>query len=173
MTEHEEHEEDSTGVSEEIEGGKFLSFQLLGEEYALNAMKVREILGIIGITPVPQTPDFVKGVVNLRGKVIPVIDLRIRLGLPEASYTEETCIIVVEVRGVHMGIIIDTVLEVLDIESNEIDPPPSFGVKVDTDYIYGMGMIGDKAKILLDIDKVLTDDELVVVGSIKGAVGNN
>lgn len=150
-----------------IAGGKFLSFRLFEEDYALDALRVVEIVGIIDITPVPQTPDFVKGVINLRGKVIPVVDLRIRFNMPEENYTDETCIIVVEVGELQMGVIIDTVLEVLDIDSSDIEPPPSFGVEVNTDYIYGMGKIGGKAKILLNIDKVLTSEELVAVGGIQ------
>ncbi|MDH4226786.1 MAG: chemotaxis protein CheW [Deltaproteobacteria bacterium] len=160
------------GRSEQISGGKFLSFQLFGEEYAVEVLRVREIIGIIDITPVPQTPDFVKGVINLRGKVIPVIDLRLRFGLKETSYTEETCIIVVDVKNVLMGVIIDTVLEVLDIKSDDIDPAPSFGVKVRTDYIYGMCKTGKKAKILLDIERVLSAEELHMVEELSGSAGN-
>ena len=171
---NEELRQESGGAKtrEHITGGKFLSFQLFGEEYAVEVLKVREIIGIIDITPVPQTPQFVKGVINLRGKVIPVIDLRLRFGLPETSYTEETCIIVVEVRGVLMGVVIDTVLEVLDIKSDDIDPAPSFGVKVRTDYIYGMCKTGKKAKILLEIDKVLSSEEMGMVESLQGSAGN-
>lgn len=159
-------EENSENVSS-IDGGKFLSFRLFKEDYALDALRVVEIVGIVDITPVPQTPDFVKGVINLRGKVIPVVDLRIRFNMPEESYTDETCIIVVEVGELQMGVIIDTVLEVLDIESGDIEPPPSFGVEVNTDYIYGMGKIDGKAKILLNIDKVLTSEELVTVEGLQ------
>ncbi len=132
-------------------------------------LSVREIIGIIDITSVPQTPHYVKGVVNLRGKVIPVIDLRLRFALPEVEYNDETCIVVVEVRDVLMGIIIDTVLEVLDIRGEDVDPPPSFGTKLNTDYILGMGKVGDKVKILLDINKVLTSDELVMVEGLQSS----
>lgn len=146
-----------------IEGGKFLSFRLSGEEYGLDVLKVREIIGLADITGIPQTPGYVKGVINLRGKVIPVIDLRLRFGLPEDTYNEETCIIVVDVSGILMGIIIDTVLEVLDIKSGEIEATPSFGTKLNTDYILGMGKVGKKVKILLDIDEVLTSEELILI----------
>ena len=150
-----------------IEGGKFLSFRLADEEYGVDVLKVREIIGLTDITSVPQTPGYVKGVINLRGKVIPVIDLRLRFGLQEDKYNEETCIIVVDVNGVLMGIIIDTVLEVLDIKSGEIEPTPSFGTKLNTDYILGMGKVGKKVKILLHIDEVLTSEELVMIGNIQ------
>lgn len=165
--------EEIGGKRDLIMGGKFLSFQLFGEEYAVEVLKVREIIGIIDITPVPQTPAYVKGVINLRGKVIPVIDLRLRFGLPETSYTEETCIIVVEVSGVLMGTIIDTVLEVLDIKSDDIEAAPSFGVKVKTDYIYGMSKAGKKAKILLNIDKVLSSEELSMVEGLQQGQTSN
>ena len=141
-------------------GGKFLTFLLGGEEYAVEAMKVIEIIGIQDITTVPQTPDFVKGVINLRGKVIPVIDLRVRLGLAELSYTDETCIIVVDAGGVLMGTVVDTVVEVVDFTEDEVEEAPSFGVKVNTDYILGMGKTENKTKVLIDIDRVLTGEEL-------------
>lgn len=153
--------------TEAIEGGKFLTFLLKEEEYGIEILRVREIMGLIDITPVPQTPSYVKGVINLRGKVFPVIDLRTKFDMPEAEYTEETCIVVVDLNNFQMGIIIDTVLEVLDIKSESIEPAPSFGAKVDTDYIYGMGKIDDKVKILLDITKVLTTEELVSVSAMQ------
>lgn len=153
--------------TEAIDGGKFLTFLLKEEEYGIEILRVREIMGLIDITPVPQTPSYVKGVINLRGKVFPVIDLRTKFEMPSADYTEETCIVVVDLDNFQMGIIIDTVLEVLDIKSEAIEPAPSFGAKVDTDYIYGMGKIDDKVKILLDITKVLTTEELVSVSAMQ------
>lgn len=143
--------------------GKYLTFVLCSEEYGLEILKVREIIGLLDITPVPQTPDFVKGVINLRGKVIPVVDLRLKFGMPPAEYTKETCIIVVDVDSLLMGIIVDTVSEVVEIKENEIEPPPSFGHKVDVKFILGMGKIKGKVKILLQIDKVLSSEELSIV----------
>ncbi|MCP4590017.1 MAG: purine-binding chemotaxis protein CheW [bacterium] len=143
-------------------GGKYLTFLLDGEEHGLEILKVREIIGIMDITRVPQTPDFVEGVVNLRGKVIPVVDLRSKFGLERAEYNEETCIIVVDV-GMLMGIIVDTVQEVHDIPASDIEPPPQLGAAVDTAFILGMGKVKDAVKILLDIDKVLTSAELVAL----------
>ena len=141
-------------------GGKYLTFLLADEEYGLDILQVREIIGIMDITKVPQTTNFVEGVINLRGKVIPVIDLRAKFGLPRAEHTEETCIIVVDV-GTMMGILVDTVREVHDIAADNVEPPPDLGAVVNTDFILGMGKVGEEVKILLDIDKVLTTDKLV------------
>lgn len=146
-------------------GGKYLTFMLDDEEYGIEILKVREIIGIMDITKVPQTPDFVEGVINLRGKVIPVIDLRSKFGLDRTEYNDQTCIIVVDV-GMMMGIIVDTVQEVHDIPSNSIEPPPRLGGCVDTSFILGMGKVKDDVKILLDIDKVLTTEDLVALQEV-------
>ncbi len=147
--------------------GKYLTFVLADEEYGLGILKVREIIGYMNITAVPQTPDYVKGVINLRGQVIPVIDLRTNFGMELTEPTEETCIIVVEIsrgdRNVSTGIVVDRVSEVLDISGEDIEDPPSFGEAVDTEFILGMGKIGDSVKILLDIDKVLGSADLTAV----------
>ncbi|MBK9129363.1 MAG: purine-binding chemotaxis protein CheW [Phycisphaerales bacterium] len=143
-------------------GGKYLTFCLAGEEYGVEILKVREIIGIMDITAIPQVPSEVKGVINLRGKVIPVIDLRLKFGLDPAEYTEQTCIVVVDV-GSLVGVIVDTVQEVLDIPSAQIDPPPPLGAAVDTSFVLGMGKVKDDVKILLDIDKVLGAAELTAL----------
>ena len=144
--------------------GKYLTFALGPEEYGLEILKVREIIGYMDITAVPQTPDDVKGVINLRGQVIPVIDLRTKFGMAIAETTDQTCIIVVEIsqdgRKFNTGIVVDHVQEVLDIAGDDIEDAPQFGSNVETDFILGMGKIGDTVKILLDIDKVLASDEL-------------
>lgn len=150
---------ETTGTIGDL-GGKYLTFLLDNEEYGLEILKVREIINIMDITGVPQTSDFLEGVINLRGKVIPVVDLRSKFGLPRTEHNELTCIIVVEV-GTMMGIIVDTVQEVHDISSSDIEPPPQLGGTVDTSFILGMGKVKEDVKILLDIDKVLTSDELV------------
>jgi purine-binding chemotaxis protein CheW len=146
--------------------GKYLTFSLAGEEYGIGILKVREIIGMMIITPVPQTPEFVKGVINLRGKVIPVIDLRLRFSLEATTYTERTCIIVVEIDGdsgsVPMGIVVDAVSEVLNIREADIENTPTFGVKLNTDFILGMAKTGGGVKILLDIDKVLGAFQLTI-----------
>lgn len=154
--------EAADGLSE-----KYLTFLLNDEEYGVEILKVREIIGIMDITRVPQTSEFVQGVINLRGKVIPVVDLRTKFRLPRAEYGEQTCIIVVDV-GMLVGIIVDTVQEVHDIASAQIEPPPSLGGTVDTSFILGMGKVQDDVKILLDIDKVLTSEELVEVRQAAG-----
>ena len=135
--------------------GKYLTFVLAEESYGLEILKVREIIGLMSITAVPRTPEFVKGVINLRGKVIPVVDLRLKFGLTEAQHTDETCIIVVDVASVEMGIVVDKVSEVLNIQGQDIEDAPSFGTEVNTDFILGMGKANGKVTILLDIAKVL------------------
>ncbi len=142
-------------------GGKYLTFNLAEEEYGLEILTVREIIGIMDITRVPQTANFMQGVINLRGKIIPVIDLRAKFGLSRATYNDQTCIIVVDV-GIPMGIIVDTVQEVHDIPEANIEPAPELGAGVDTSFILGMGKVNNSVKILLDIRNVLTSDELVI-----------
>lgn len=155
--------DDATEVAADL-GGKYLTFLLANEEYGLEILKVREIIGVMDITQVPQTPDSVEGVINLRGKVIPVIDLRVKFGLPRTEYNDQTCTIVVDV-GMLMGIIVDTVQEVHDIPASDIEPAPKLGGSVNTSFILGMGKVNEDVKILLDIDKVLTSDELVELAS--------
>ncbi|MDR1037776.1 MAG: chemotaxis protein CheW [Deltaproteobacteria bacterium] len=144
--------------------GKYLTFQLAGEGYGIGILKVREIIGMLPVTPVPQTPLFLKGVINLRGQVIPVVDLRLKFGLPEEEYTERTSIIVVEVKGmtanIPIGIVVDTVSEVINIQAHEIEPAPAFGSTIDMNFILGMAKTGDGVKILLNIDLVLSAEEL-------------
>jgi purine-binding chemotaxis protein CheW len=139
--------------------GKYLTFALGPEEYGLEILKVREIIGYMDITAVPQTPHHVKGVINLRGQVIPVIDLRAKFGMETTDVTDQTCIIVAETsqssRKFSTGIVVDHVQEVLDIAGEDIEEAPQFGSSVNTDFILGMGKIGESVKILLDIDKVL------------------
>ncbi len=143
--------------------GKYLTFSLAGEEYGIGILKIREIIGMMPITAVPETPAYVKGVINLRGKVIPVIDLRLRFGMEEIGYTERTCIIVVEIRGaagvLPVGIVVDAVSEVLNIKVEDVEDTPSFGVRLNTEYILGMAKMGKGVKLLLDIDRVLRADD--------------
>lgn len=148
--------------------GKYLTFFLGGEEYGLEILKVREIIGIMDITAVPRTPSFVKGVINLRGKVIPVVDLRAKFNMETAARTEETCIIVVDVGDVEMGVMVDKVSEVLNIAAENIEDAPSFGVDVDTNFILGMGKSNGKVTILLDISRVLTGQDLASLAAASG-----
>lgn len=150
--------------------GKYLTFQLAQEEFGIRVLKVREIMGLQEITAVPQTPAHIKGVINLRGKVVPVIDLRLKFGMPAAEYTQRTCIIVTQVRGeagaVFMGIVVDGVSEVLNLTGPEIEDTPDFGQDVATQYLLGMAKAKGKVKILLDIDKVLSAQDLRNLNSI-------
>ena len=144
--------------------GKYLVFQLGREEFGIRVLQVREIMGVQDITAVPQTAAYVKGVINLRGKVIPVVDLRLKFGLPEVDYTQRTCIIVVQVQGdkgsTLMGIVVDGVAEVLNLAAADIEDTPDFGQRVTTPYLLGMAKIKGKVKILLAIDQVLSIQEM-------------
>ncbi len=147
--------------------GKYLTFTLAEEEYGISILKIKEIIGMMAITTVPQTPGFVKGVINLRGKVIPVVDLRLRFSMDGIDYTERTCIIVVEIEGqsgtVMIGIVVDAVSEVLNIKGEDIEDTPTFGTKLNTEYILGMAKMEGSVKILLDIDRVLSGEEIAVL----------
>lgn len=154
----------STGADNGQEG-MYLTFKLADEEYGVEILKVREIIGYMRITAVPQMPHYMKGVINLRGKVIPVVDLRLKFGLPEAEHTDQTCIIVVDV-GTEVGVVVDTVSEVLDIAGDDIDPPPTFAEGTHTDFILGMGKVGDAVKILLNIHKVLSTADVATIASV-------
>jgi purine-binding chemotaxis protein CheW len=147
--------------------GKYLTFSMADEEYGIGILKVKEIIGIIAITAIPQTPPHVKGVINLRGKVIPVIDLRLKFGLPPMEYTERTCIIVIEIAKdnshVLIGILVDSVSEVLNIKGADIEDTPNFGARLNTAFISGMAKSGGKIKILLDIDQVMSVDEIAAL----------
>jgi purine-binding chemotaxis protein CheW len=150
----------ASGVSPGAEwGGKYLTFAVAKEEYGIGIRKVKEIIGMMAVTGIPQAPSYLKGVINLRGKVIPVVDLRLKFGMEEAAHTEKTCIIVVEAaRGearLPIGVIVDSVSEVLNIKGGDVEPTPDFGVATDTGYILGMAKSGAGVKILLDIDRVL------------------
>ena len=140
-------------------GGKYLTFSLGTEEYGVDIMKVREIIGIMEITAVPHTPEYIKGVINLRGLVIPVLELRLRFGMDSREYDDRTCIIVVDVSGVNgqimTGMLVDSVSEVVNIAENEIEPPPDFGITTEAESILGMGKIKGAVKILLDVDQVV------------------
>jgi purine-binding chemotaxis protein CheW len=150
--------------------GKYLTFKLAEEEYGLEILKVQEIIQMQAVTRVPRTPDYVRGVINLRGKVIPVIDLRKKFGLVTVDDTEKTCIIVVQIRTtdstVVMGIIIDEVKEVLDIKAENIEETPTFDASINTEFILGIGKIGSSVKMLLDIDKVLSMAEVAKIAKV-------
>lgn len=155
----------------EITGGKFLTFLLGCEEYGISIQKIREIIGIMDITNVPRSPAFIKGVINLRGKIIPVMDLRLKFELAEKEYTQRTCIIVVELDFAGMtrlmGIVVDSVSEVVNIPKSDIELPPQYGSLVDTAFLTGMGKVKGKVVLLLDIEQVLNSEEKVQLNEIK------
>ncbi len=152
------------GAQTDARAGKYLTFHLANEEFGIRVLKVREIMGLQEITAVPQTPCHIKGVINLRGKVVPVIDLRLKFGLPAAEYTQRTCIIVTQVQGessaVMMGVVVDGVSEVLNLTGPEIEDTPDFGEEIAGRYLLGMAKVKGKVKILLDIDKVVSTQEI-------------
>jgi len=153
-----------------VKEGKYLTFSLAREEYGIGILKVREIVGMMNITRIPQTPLYVKGVVNLRGKVIPVVDLRLKFGIEAMDYTDRTCIIVVEIVGtskeIPMGVVVDSVSEVINIRQSDIEETPNFGTGIDVDYILGMAKTSGGVKILLDIDRVLSAAEVTVLEQV-------
>ncbi len=148
---------------------KFLGFTLGAGGYGVGILKVKEIIGIMPITAVPRSPDYVKGVINLRGKVIPVMDLRLKFGMEEMPYNERTCIIVMEIETgtgpFAIGVVVDSVSEVLSIGESDMEAAPKFGVAMNTDYIFGMAKTNDTLKILLDIDKVIGDGSFLTTGA--------
>lgn len=141
-------------------GGKFLTFFLDREEYGIEILSVREIIGLLPVTPVPQTPYYVQGVVNLRGQVIPVVDLRLKFDMPGIEATEETCIIVVQTGGAQLGIIVDKVSEVLNIPGGEIVDAPTLGSEIQTDFIMGIGKSEGRVTLLLDIGRIFPAAEI-------------
>jgi purine-binding chemotaxis protein CheW len=151
--------------------GKYLTFNLIDEHYGINVDHILQIIAIPDVTPIPKTPEFVKGVINLRGKIIPVIDLRLKFKLPSQEYNDRTSIVIIKVKvdsnEIYIGIIVDKVLEVLDIHNQDIEKTPEFGVQLDTEYLLGMAKVKNKVVSLLNINKVLTEEELTIVNNKK------
>ncbi len=154
----------------ESHAGLYLTFALAEEMYGLEILAVQEIVQMVSITAVPRTPDFVRGVINLRGKVIPVIELRLKFGMESVEDTSQTCIVVVEVdmkgQAVTLGVVVDQVAEVIDVAADQVEPPPSFGASLDTAFIRGMGKVGQKVIMLLDIRRVLAGEELAMAAQM-------
>lgn len=145
---------------------QFLTFLLGTEQYGVEILKVQEIRGYSAVTPIPNTPMHIKGVINLRGTVVPVVDLRAKFSLMTAEYNKFTVIIVVTVREKVMGLVVDAVSDVLDIGATEMRVAPEFGAQVDTRFISGMATVGDRMTVLLDIERLLSDDEIVALDSL-------
>jgi purine-binding chemotaxis protein CheW len=148
-------------------GGKYLTFFLAGEEYGVEILRVQEIISMMPITRVPRTPPYIRGVINLRGKVIPIMDLREKFGMP-ASTEPEQVMIVVQVGGVQIGVVADKVSEVASIASDDIDPTPDFGAEFHTEFLLGLGKSNGRLRLLLDIERVLSTDEVTAIASIPG-----
>lgn len=147
----------------QVQDGKHLTFALGKENYGIPILEVREIIGMLDITEVPKTPEYIKGIVNLRGKIIPIMDLRSKFGMEAVEYTERTCIIVVEVN-IHgmkrpMGIVVDTVSEVVNIEQGEIEAALDYGAKVEGNFLSGMGKVKDKVVMILEIEKIVSNED--------------
>ena len=148
---------------------QYLTFAVAEEEYAIDLLRIREILAYVPLTKVPRAPEFIAGVMNLRGSVVPIVDLRAKLGLPATTVTPHTCIIVVEVRhheGVTLvGLFADDVCRVMELAGDEIAPAPAFGTQIDLSFLLGMGNLGDHFALILDVDKVLTTLELIAASA--------
>ena len=168
MSEDFDLKQDGVEEEEDTQEGKYLTFQIGSEEYGFGIRFVTEIIGIQRITEVPDVPMYIKGVINLRGKVIPVVDVRLRFNMQERDYDERTCIIVVNVNNTAVGLIVDSVSEVINIAADDIEEPPQVNKGKGSQYIAGLGKVGQDVKILLDIQRLLYDDQIEKVsGSIE------
>ena len=154
-------------VNDSSQEGQFLTFTIANQEYGIEIKNVTEIIGIQKITDLPELPPFIKGVINLRGKVIPVIDVRLRFGMPERKYDERTCIVVVNINDTSVGLVVDTVSEVMNIPQESIEPPPKVNKKIDGNrFIQGLGKIEEDVKILLNTEKLLFEEELDMLKTV-------
>jgi len=157
-----------------LNGARFLSFTLDSENYCMDILKVKELMGMTPVTPLPRTPAFIRGVINLRGQIIPVIDLRLKFGLSFRDYTKRTCIIVVEVvyddTNVLMGLVVDSIQDVVSIPDEKLSKIPYINARIKSEYIRGVADTPEGMKIVLDVLRVLTDEELAAVTSCGNAV---
>jgi len=155
-----------SGSAQAGSGQEYVAFTLNDELYAFDALNVQEIIELTSVTKVPHLPDYLKGVINLRGTIIPVVDLKRKFGMAAGEYKRHTCIIVTEFSGGVMGLVVDTVFDILNMSPNDISAAPEFGAGINTEFIAGMGKVGDNLVLVLDVDKVLTDDEAAVVAGV-------
>ena len=163
------------GQATTAEEQQYLTFLLSGEMFAIGILNIKEIIEYGSLTEVPMMPDFIRGVINLRGSVVPVVDLSSRFGRHKTEVSRRTCIVIIEVQGgdeskQDIGVMVDSVSEVLEIPRSEIEPPPAFGAKIRVDFIHGMGKVAGKFVIILNADKVLSVDELSMLGQAAGAI---
>ena len=164
--EHTEQREIRTSYSSEDQ--QYLTFNLAEEYYGVDILKVQEIKGYTTVTRIPNTPDYLKGVLNLRGTIVPIVDLRMKFGMGTTEPTPFTVVVVVNVRNRVMGFLVDAVSDVLDLNAKQIQPPPELGSAVDINFVAGIGNANDRLVTLLDIDRVLTDEEVAVVSEMRG-----
>ncbi|MBN1363595.1 MAG: purine-binding chemotaxis protein CheW [Syntrophaceae bacterium] len=153
----------------DFRAGKYLTFFLESEEYGVEILKVQEIIGRMPVTPVPLTSKYIRGVINLRGKIHPIMDLKVKFGMGETVITDETCIIIIKTATMMMGVLVDKVSEVVNMASADIDNTPSFGADVNPEYLLGVGKSGGRICLLLDIEKVLTSADII---NMKKAAGD-
>ena len=158
--------EDDIETSEDTQKGKFLAFPVGRESYGIEIKFVTEIIGIQDITEVPELPNYVRGIINLRGKIIPVIDVRVRFKKEPKEYNDRTCIVVVDIKGTSVGLIVDNVAEVISIDDSNIVPPPDIKTGFHNRYVRGIGKVGNEVKLLLDCEKLLNDDEFDKISEI-------
>jgi purine-binding chemotaxis protein CheW len=162
---------------EELLQQQYLTFFLAGEEYAISVQRVKEIIEYTAITKVPRVPEWIRGVINLRGNVVPVVDLAVRFGLAERPVTKTTCIVVVEMEQdserTVMGVVADAVNQVIELSPKDIEEPPAFGTRVRLEYLFGMGKLGQKFALILNIDRVLNATELLTVSSVQGVAAED
>ncbi len=165
----------ATAARVAAEQGQYLGLFIGGEEYAIGILRVKEILQFESLTRVPGTPHSIRGVINVRGSVVPVVDLAVKFGLPETAITGRTCIVIVEVEldgaNTVMGVMADSVSQVIDLGPDDIQAPPAFGTRVHVDYLLGMGRAGKRFSLILDIDRLLSADELAAAGSLQAEAG--
>lgn len=152
---------ENQSIEIDARAGKYLTFFLANEEYGVEILKVQEIIGRMPVTPVPLTSRYIRGVINLRGKIHPIMDLNIKFGMDQTRITDETCIIVIKTSSLVMGILVDRVSEVVNVASGDIEDTPSFGADVNTEYLLGVGKTGGHVRLLLDIEKVITVSDFI------------
>ena len=162
---------ENQSVKVDSRAGKYLTFFLASEEYGVEILKVQEIIGRMPITPVPLTSKYIRGVINLRGKIHPIMDLKIKFGMDETEITDETCIIVIKTSTLMMGVLVDKVSEVVNVASGDIEDTPSFGADVNPEYLLGVGKTGGRISLLLDIEKVINVAD--IINMKKAADGEN
>ena len=152
---------ENQSVNVDSRAGKYLTFFLASEEYGVEILKVQEIIGRMPITPVPLTSKYIRGVINLRGKIHPIMDLKIKFGMDQSEITDETCIIVIKTASLMMGILVDKVSEVMNVASGDVEDTPSFGADVNPEYLLGIGKTSGHIRLLLDIEKVITASDII------------